>query len=173
MKRIIPAVMTAIIFGACSANQSANKVITEDKTSKPAGVTYREISPAEKDELLKARDKVWRDIFTNNREALEKSLPPGSMAINPDGEGTEGRFVDRAKMLADAERFVKSGGKLLKLEFPRTDIQAFGNVAIIYTTYVLETEFGGKASTLKGHATEVFVKTNGEWTNPGWHLDNY
>ncbi len=29
-----------------------------------------------------------------------------------------------------------------------------------------------KRATSPGRATEVFVRKNGRWTNPGWHLDS-
>ena len=60
----------------------------------------------------------------------------------------------------------------MRLEFPRNEIQRFGDVAIIYTQYELETEVGGKRSVSAGRATEIFVRRNGEWTNPGWHTDS-
>src|SRR5207247_911019 len=61
--------------------------------------------------------------------------------------------------------------KLVRLEFPRTDVQAYGDVAIIYTTYLYELESApGQKETTAGHATEIFVKRNGAWLNSGWHL---
>jgi ketosteroid isomerase-like protein len=60
---------------------------------------------------------------------------------------------------------------LVRLEFPRTEIQRFGDVAILYSKYVVETEMKGKRSVSSGRATEVFVLQNGKWTNPGWHTD--
>jgi hypothetical protein len=59
------------------------------------------------------------------------------------------------------------------LEFPHTEIQRFGDVAIIWTSYLVETEENGKREVVSGRATEIFVHRNGEWVNPGWHTDNF
>jgi len=37
----------------------------------------------------------------------------------------------------------------------------------------VETEENGKRSVSSGRATEIFVRRNGEWVNPGWHTDNF
>jgi ketosteroid isomerase-like protein len=131
----------------------------------------RELSDTERADLLKAREQIWRDFFAGNRAGLERSLTPGTITLSPDTEGD--RFATREKIFADSEGFVKAGGKLLKLEFPRTEIRVYGDVAVIYTQYMFELEVGGQKSASKGHATEIFVKENGFWTNPGWHMDNY
>jgi hypothetical protein len=36
--------------------------------------------------------------------------------------------------------FHATGGKLVRLEFPRTEIQHLGDVAIVWSGYVVETE---------------------------------
>ena len=76
-------------------------------------------------------------------------------------------------MLRTAAEFQAGGGKLLRLEFPRTEIQRFGDVAIIWTSYVVETEENGKRSVSSGRATEIFVRRDGDWVNPGWHTDSF
>ena len=63
-----------------------------------------------------------------------------------------------------------SGGKLVRLTFPRTEFQAYGNTVILYTTYELELIAGGKPSMQRGAATEIFVQQNGQWINTGWQL---
>jgi len=63
------------------------------------------------------------------------------------------------------------GGKLVRLEFPKTEIQAYGDTAILYSEYVYEIEQAGKRSESSGKATEVFVNRDGVWVNPGWHID--
>ena len=62
-------------------------------------------------------------------------------------------------------------GKLLALEFPRTEIQVYGYTAVIYSDYAYELEVGGQAKRRAGRVTEVFVLRGGQWVNPGWHLD--
>jgi hypothetical protein len=75
-------------------------------------------------------------------------------------------------VLDGAKRFAESGGKLVRLEFPKTEIQVYGNTIIIYTTYVYETEVNGQHSTASGRATEMFVRRGNELVNVGWHMDS-
>jgi len=75
-------------------------------------------------------------------------------------------------VLHSAEEFQAQGGKLTRLEFPRTEVQRLGNVAVIYSEYVLEIEMGGKRSVSSGRVTEIFVLRKGKWSNPGWHTDS-
>jgi hypothetical protein len=72
----------------------------------------------------------------------------------------------------DADQFAKSGGKLLKLEFPKTEIQVYGYTAVVYSNYSYELETGGQRLTQAGRVTEVFVLRKGQWVNPGWHMDS-
>jgi len=44
--------------------------------------------------------------------------------------------------------------------------------AVIYSIYSYELEVGGKRTTNTGRVTEVFVLRNGQWVNPGWHMDS-
>jgi len=126
------------------------------------------ISPEIRQRILAAREKVWRAWFGNDRAALEKLIPEEVIAIDNGQEG----WSDRAAIMAGAQRFAESGGKLVKLEFPKTEIQVYGNTVLVYTTYVYETEAGGKHSTASGRATEMFVRRGDELVNVGWHMDS-
>lgn len=130
--------------------------------------TLRPLSANERNALMSAREATWRAIFSNDREMLEKLIPKETIAINPGRE----HWADQAAVFAGAEEFAKGGGKLVRLEFPKTEIQLYGDVAILYTTYVLELDMQGKSSTRSGRATEIFVRRNGVWVNPGWHMDS-
>ena len=126
------------------------------------------ISPEVRQRILTARDAVWRAWFANDRAALEKLIPEEVIAI---GNGEEA-WADRAKIFADAKGFADSGGKLLKLEFPKTEIQVYGNTVLVYTTYVYEIEINGTRSTSSGRATEMFVRRGDDLVNVGWHMDS-
>jgi ketosteroid isomerase-like protein len=119
------------------------------------------------DELLRVRASVWRAWFANDVKALEKLVPPETIVI---GSG-DLEWKNQAEVIQDAADFHSKGGKLLRLEFPRTEVQRFGNVAITYSQYLYETEEGGKRSVTSGRVTEIFVFRDGQWTNPGWHTD--
>jgi ketosteroid isomerase-like protein len=120
-------------------------------------------------EILEVRESVWRAWFANDSKALERLVPSDSIVISSD----EAKWKNQADILRTAAEFQAEGGKLLRLEFPRTEIQRFGDVAIIWTSYVVETEENGKRVVSSGRATEIFVRRNGEWVNPGWHTDSF
>ena len=133
----------------------------------PKGPEARTLSAAERDELLAAREDVWRAWFAGDTVRLEAALPQEflSMSFSP------GPWKGRAEVVADAAAFKAGGGRLLTLAFPRTEVQAYGDVAILYTTYRAEFESGGERHTMAGRGTEVFVRRDGRWLHPGWHLD--
>ena len=118
-------------------------------------------------QILSAREAVWRAWFTNDRAKLEKMIPEDAIAIDSGSEvwGT------RATILDGAKKFAEGGAKLVRLEFPRTDFQVYGRTIILYTTYLYELEINGQKSTHSGRGTEIFVIRDGEIVNTGWHLD--
>ena len=119
-------------------------------------------------QLLVAREAVWRAWFANNSAALEAMIPEEVIAIDA---GTE-EWSNRKAIFDGAKRFADSGGKLIRLEFPKTDIQVYGSTIIIYTSYLYETEVEGKRSTSSGRGTEIFVRRGDALVNVGWHLDS-
>ena len=121
-----------------------------------------------KKRLLNAREAVWRAYFSNDRGALEKLIPEETIAINAGNNNWENRDA----IFEGAAQFAKSGGKLVRLEFPKTEIQVYGFTAFVYSTYSYELEIGGQRSQHSGRVTEVFVLRQGQWVNPGWHMDN-
>ncbi len=82
-----------------------------------------------------------------------------------------GKVEESDRHSESAAKFHVAGGKLVRLEFPRTEIQRFGDVAVTYSQYLYEAEVDGKRSVTAGRVTEIFVLRNGHWTNPGWHTD--
>jgi len=123
--------------------------------------------PDDRGELLTEREAVWRAWFVNDIKGLEALVPPDAIVISSGEE----KWKNQADILQSAAKFQAAGGKLIHLEFPRTEIQRFGDVAINYSQYLYETEVDGKRSVTSGRVTEIFVLRNGKWTNPGWHTD--
>jgi ketosteroid isomerase-like protein len=121
-----------------------------------------------KQRLLEAREAVWRAYFAGDRAALEKLIPDETIAIEAGGNN----WSNRQTILDGAVQFAKNGGKLLKLEFPKTEIQVYGNTAVVYSNYSYELETGGQRVNQVGRVTEVFVLRKGQWVNPGWHMDS-
>jgi ketosteroid isomerase-like protein len=130
------------------------------------GIAYCQDDRAQ---ILKVRESVWRAWFANDTKALERLVPADTIVISSD----EAKWKNQADIMRTAAEFQAGGGRLLRLEFPRTEVQRFGDVAIIWTSYLVETEENGKRSVSSGRATEIFVRRNGEWVNPGWHTDNF
>jgi ketosteroid isomerase-like protein len=105
------------------------------------------------DQLLRARETVWRSWFAGDTKTLEKLVPPGAIVMS----GGEEQWKNQEDVLRTAAEFHAQGGKLLRLEFPRTEVQHFGDVAIIWSSYVVDTEVDGKRSSDSGRVTEIFV----------------
>jgi ketosteroid isomerase-like protein len=130
--------------------------------------TLRTLSESDKTSLLDAREAVWRAYFAGDRAALEKLLPEELVTIEPRNDD----WGNRKAVLEGSARFAAEGGKLVRLEFPKTEIQVYGFTAIVYSDYVYEIEQGGKGLAASGRVTEVFVRHNGAWVNPSWHMDS-
>lgn len=119
------------------------------------------------EELLRARETVWRAWFAGDIKTLEELVPPETIVMS----GGEKEWKHQSDVLRSSTAFHSKGGKLVRLEFPRTEVQHFGEVAIVWSSYFLETEVDGKRSLGSSRVTEIFVWQHGRWTNPGWHTD--
>jgi ketosteroid isomerase-like protein len=126
----------------------------------------RPLTDAQKQPILAAREAVWRAWYSGDTKRLAELLPPELITLHPGSE----TFGSYESIVSGSERFAKSGGTLVKLAFPRTEFQAYGNTVIIYTTYELELENAGKKTTERGKATEIFLRRGGKWLNTGWQL---
>jgi ketosteroid isomerase-like protein len=129
--------------------------------------TPRTLGDQMKKRLLDAREAVWRAYFSNDKAALEKLIPEETLAI----EAGDNTWSNRKAIFDGSAQFAKGGGKLIRLEFPKTEIQVFGYTAVVYSNYLYELEIGGQRSQQAGRVTEVFVLRKGQWVNPGWHMD--
>jgi ketosteroid isomerase-like protein len=121
----------------------------------------------DRDAILKAREAVWRAWFAGDIPTLQRLVPAETIVIS----GGEEAWKHQAEVLQSSKAFHASGGKLVKLEFPHTEVQRFGDVAVTWSTYRLEMEMKGKRSVDAERATEIFVLRDGQWVNPGWHTD--
>ena len=119
----------------------------------------------DREALLKAREAVWRAWFEGDIPTLKRLVPEDTIVIS----GGEEAWKHQAEVLQSSEEFHASGGKLVRLEFPHTEVQRFGDVAVTWSTFQLETDVKGKRSVDAGRATEIFVLRDGQWVNPGWH----
>ncbi len=119
-------------------------------------------------ELLRVRETVWRAWFAGDIDTLSKLVPSDTIVMS----ASEAQWKLQADVLKEAREFHANGGRLTRLEFPRTEVQHFGNAAIIWSSYILETQLKGKTTRSAGRVTEIFVHRDGAWVNPGWHTDS-
>ncbi len=148
--------------------QSGSDTALHQETVEAQLQAPRNLPSEMKKRLLDAREAVWRAYFAGDRATLEKLIPEETLAI----EAGNNNWSKRQTILDGSTEFAKSGGKLLKLEFPKTEIQVYGYTAIVYSDYAYELEAGGQRINQAGRVSEVFVLRNGQWVNPGWHMDS-
>jgi hypothetical protein len=146
--------------------QAGSHTVVHPETQLAQLATPGRLSDAGRKNLLEARESVWRSWFGNDQEKLKKLVPAETIAASA-GSG----FEKQATILSSAIDSAKSGTKLVSLEFPSTEIQNYGPVAVLYSTYKYVTETGGKQSASSGTVMELFVYRDGQWVNPGWHMD--
>jgi ketosteroid isomerase-like protein len=108
-------------------------------------------------ELLRTREAVWRAWFAGDTKTLEELVPPETIVMS----GGEKGWKYQADVLRSSADFHSRGDKLIRLEFPRTEVQHFGDVAVVWSSYALETEIDGKRSSGASRVTEIFVRRNG------------
>lgn len=120
-------------------------------------------------DLLAVREGVWRSWFGGDRKALLAILPADFVGI---GAG-DGAIRNRDEAIADSEGFAQAGNRLTDLRFSENRIQSIGPVRVIYGRFSFTfTDKAGKANTVAGRLTEVFVRERRRWIHPGWHLDS-
>jgi hypothetical protein len=118
-------------------------------------------------QVLAAREAAWRAYFAGDVKALGDLLPPEFIGLGM----TDGPFTDRTRTLEDARAFQNNGGRLVRLAFPETQAQQFGDVVVLYGRYEAVIHSDGVERTMRGRLTEMFVRRDGKWLHPGWHLD--
>jgi hypothetical protein len=118
-------------------------------------------------QVLAAREAAWRAYFAGDVKALGDLLPPEFIGLGM----TDGPFTDRTRTLEDARAFQQKGGRLVRLAFPETQAQQFGDVVVLYGRYEAVIHSDGVERTMRGRLTEMFVRRDGKWLHPGWHLD--
>jgi len=147
--------------------QAGSDTQAHPKVLNARGAQLQQLPAPVKQQLLDAREHVWKAYFANERSYLEEALPAELIAIDPG----PGDWSNRDTILRGAERFAQGGNKLVKIEFPNTEIQTYGSVTQVYSTYLLEFDGPKGKSQEGGRATETFVFRDGKWLNVGWHLD--
>ena len=118
-------------------------------------------------EVLVAREAAWRAFYDGDVKTLGDQLPEDFIGINMN----DSPFANRAKVLDAARAFRERGGRLVRLTFPETQAQRYGDVVVLYGRYEVVFQSGGAEQTRRGRLTEIFIRRDGKWLHPGWHLD--
>lgn len=126
------------------------------------------VDPVVEQQIVAIRDTAWRAYFSNDQATMGRIFPANFISIGWGG----GTWLDRSGTMADAAQLAAKGGKLVALDFPHTEIQLFGDVAVVYSLFVVEFMYDGISTRQSGRATEVFQRVNGHWIHPSWHLDS-
>lgn len=132
-----------------------------------ASCSRPEASAAIDRDVLVAREAAWRAYFGGDAKTLGELLPQEFIGIGMN----DAPFADRATTLEGARSFRAEGGRLVRLAFPETRAQRFGDVVVLYGRYEAVIHSGGAERTMRGRLTEMFVRRDGKWVHPGWHLD--
>jgi Domain of unknown function (DUF4440) len=123
-------------------------------------------APGIEPEVLKVREAAWRAWFAGDTEALGRLLPAEFIGLS-----MEGPLTPLPRTLEESRGFREGGGRLVSLAFPETQAQRFGDVVVLYGRYAVTFTSGGTEKSVSGRLTEVFVRRDGRWIHPGWHLD--
>ena len=110
--------------------------------------------------LIAAREAVWRAYFAGDSARLVELLP----------ERMVGMPQDRREIIANAQQFRRGGGLLREISFSDDEIVMRDGIAVTYARYRVLLENAGKRDSMVGFAIELFVKEDGRWINPSWHL---
>src|SRR5690242_20440661 len=84
--------------------------------------------PTTTQQLVAARDTVWRAWFANDTALLRRFIPQSAAAAEG---GATLTWSDRGAILAGSQRIASSGAKLEKLDSFGTQVDASGNSAIV------------------------------------------
>jgi len=76
----------------------------------------------------------------------------------------------RDAIIADGVAFRRSGRTLVSLTFADDEFVVRDGMALMLSVYQAVTSIAGVRDTLQGRATEIFVREDGHWLNPYWHL---
>ena len=134
--------------------------------AQPAPSAATALTGAEREELMRVRRDVWVHWFTGDTAGLRRVLAPELVAISPDSPD----YQSLAQTIAGSAAFARGGRRLESVSFSSDSIHRIGDVAVMFTHYTVVTS-GAEGFTMKGRATEVFVRRGGRWVHTSWHLD--
>lgn len=117
--------------------------------------------------VLTLREAAWRAWFNGDAVTLTRVLPPEFIGI----AWSDGPISSRDETIAASKAFHDGGGRLVRLTFPETRAQRFGDTVVLYGRFEIVLASKTGEQTIRGRLTETFIKRDGRWLHPGWHLD--
>ena len=139
-------------------------------TSRTPSEVYTVLGPHGVEKLLAdARDTVWRAYFHNDTALLRRYIPPAAATF----EGSpKPRWNTRGDIMAGSRAFAASKAKFVDVTFENTEISTSGHTALVRSHYQIIVESAGRRDTMRGRATELFVRQGKTWVNPYWQLED-
>lgn len=113
-------------------------------------------------EIIQARDRVWRAWFEGDSAGLAQALPAAMVGM---GETT-------GQIIANAISFRADGNRLVGVSFTDSEFMLTDSMAVVVSNYRVETMRNDTTSVRRGRATEVFIRVDGRWVNPYWTLND-
>src|SRR5215469_7243012 len=74
-------------------------------------------------ELLRVREHVWRTWGAGDTKTLAQLVTPETIVMS----GSNPTWEHQSDVLRNSAEFHAKGGRIVRLEFPRTEIQHFGD----------------------------------------------
>jgi uncharacterized protein (TIGR02246 family) len=127
-----------------------------------------ELTAKDRADLLAVRESAWQAWFAGDQAKLKELMPADALTIS----AGVAEWHDLAGVLESSRAFAATGAKLTRLTFPRTEVQVYGDAAFVYSLYEFDLEGPQGKRSAAGRATEIFVRQDGRWLHPGWHLDS-
>lgn len=170
LTKVLFCAVAILALGVLPLSEQMSGQMSGQVSGQPSGngQTHTRPTESERNELLTVRLLVWNSYFDNDQKQLKKLIGDDFLTINPGEE----HWQDKAEFLAGAQHFAEHHGKLVSLDFPKTEIQEFGDVAVLYSLVRITMESDGKRESLNCRSTEVFHKRDGQWVNTGAHVDS-
>ena len=104
----------------------------------------------------------------NDQAKLQGAAAPDAVTISA---GTA-EWHDLEGVAEVGRRLFRDRGQADPPRVPRTEVQAYGDTAFVYSLYEFDLDGPQGKRSASGRATEIFVKQDGRWIHPGWHLDS-
>jgi Domain of unknown function (DUF4440) len=116
--------------------------------------------------VLAAHRTLWNTWFAGDSTGLMHLMTADFVALN----AGEPMWSGRDSVVRASGVFIETG-RVLAIDFPDCIERRWEMIAILFCTYVVDVEEGGRAWRTRGRSTEIFRMTETGWLAAGWHLE--